>query len=111
MEMGVVIEAEEPYIGPDGIKRVFLSTKSPLKDEMGRIIGVIGVSRDITDRKRAEAAGCTAVTVSRATGRCICYLEAVLGWSRSPARRKLSRMQREVFNQRQARVEYATPRR
>jgi PAS domain S-box-containing protein len=34
--------------------RTFLSTKTPLRDEAGNIIGLVGVSQDITDRKAAE---------------------------------------------------------
>src|SRR5262249_28510466 len=34
--------------------RVFLSTKSPYFDEKGAIIGLISISADITERKRAE---------------------------------------------------------
>ncbi len=36
--------------------RTFLSTKSPLRDRSGNITGVVGVARDISDRKQAEAA-------------------------------------------------------
>lgn len=35
--------------------RVFLSTKSPHRDERGAIVGLIGISKDITERKQAEA--------------------------------------------------------
>ena len=35
-------------------KRVFLATKGPLHDEAGQIIGIFGISRDITERKQAE---------------------------------------------------------
>jgi PAS domain S-box-containing protein len=53
MSTGETIVAEEP-VSKEGQTRVFLSTKSPFRDEEGRIAGVIGVSRDITDRKRVE---------------------------------------------------------
>ena len=34
--------------------RTYLTTKAPHRDHEGRIIGVLGISVDITDRKRAE---------------------------------------------------------
>ncbi len=34
--------------------RTFLVTKSPLRDEQGRVMGLIGVATDITDRKQAQ---------------------------------------------------------
>ncbi|MBI1734465.1 MAG: response regulator [Candidatus Rokubacteria bacterium] len=34
--------------------RTFLSTKAPYRDADGRIIGVLGITRDITARRRAE---------------------------------------------------------
>ncbi|NTU60359.1 MAG: PAS domain-containing protein [Deltaproteobacteria bacterium] len=37
-------------------QRVFLATKGPLHDAEGNVVGVFGVSRDITERKRAEEA-------------------------------------------------------
>ena len=37
-------------------ERVFLGTKGPLYDEDGKIIGIFGVSRDITEQKAADAA-------------------------------------------------------
>jgi PAS domain S-box-containing protein len=40
----------------DGDKKVFFSTKGPYRDEAGVVQGVIGISRDITDRKKAEQA-------------------------------------------------------
>ena len=44
--------------GPDdeaaAPERTYLTTKSPLRDEQGRILGLIGVATDITERKRAQ---------------------------------------------------------
>ena len=39
-----------------GETRVFLTTKTPLRDPAGAIVGIIGVARDITERKAAEEA-------------------------------------------------------
>ncbi|MCF8503115.1 MAG: PAS domain S-box protein, partial [Rhodospirillum sp.] len=40
----------------DGHRALHETIKTPLKDEEGRIIGVLGLARDITDRKRIEEA-------------------------------------------------------
>ncbi|MFZ4536625.1 PAS domain S-box protein [Propionivibrio sp.] len=45
---------EETLSTSDG-ERTFLATKGPLRDEDGRDIGIFGISRDITERKKAEA--------------------------------------------------------
>lgn len=52
MESGQTEVVEE---SPDGI-RTFLGTKAPYRNEAGEIIGLIGISNDITDRKRSEVA-------------------------------------------------------
>jgi C4-dicarboxylate-specific signal transduction histidine kinase len=38
-----------------GVTRTYLATKAPYRDERGEIVGTIGISHDISDRKRAEA--------------------------------------------------------
>jgi two-component system sensor histidine kinase/response regulator len=45
----------EQDIGAPDQLRTFLVTKGPLHDENGQVVGVFGISRDITERKRAEA--------------------------------------------------------
>lgn len=47
--------AEEPYLYKDGKKAIFLSKKTPLRDERGEIIGIVGISFDITDQKEKES--------------------------------------------------------
>ncbi|MGZ5581083.1 MAG: PAS domain-containing protein [Methylobacter sp.] len=37
-------------------KRIFLTTKGPLRDSDGNVIGTFGIARNITERKRTEAA-------------------------------------------------------
>jgi PAS domain S-box-containing protein len=47
-------EVLEERVGSDHDIRTWLSTKSPLRDEAGQIIGLVGLSQDITARKAAE---------------------------------------------------------
>jgi len=54
MATGKARTAEEELDTPGG-RRIFLATKGPLRDAGGKIVGTFGISRDITDRKRAEA--------------------------------------------------------
>ncbi len=49
-----LINREEPTVNPDGEKRWLLTTKVPLRDHQGMITGIVGINRDITERKRAE---------------------------------------------------------
>lgn len=55
MQSGTAAVLEEIFQTSNGV-RVFLSTKVPYRDADGRIIGLIGVTRDITGRKLAEKA-------------------------------------------------------
>jgi PAS domain S-box-containing protein len=45
---------EEPVVDSKGNRQCVLTNKVPWKDGQGRIVGLIGVSRDITERKLAE---------------------------------------------------------
>jgi len=47
---------EERVALPGAASKVFLSTKFPWLDVTGGVLGLIGISRDITDRKAAEEA-------------------------------------------------------
>jgi PAS domain S-box-containing protein len=50
-----VLEMEEQTLWPDHPPSWTLTTKMPLYDAAGRIVGIFGLSRDITARKRVEA--------------------------------------------------------
>ena len=45
---------EEPAVLQDGSKAIFLSNKIPLHNRRGKIIGMAGISIDITERKQVE---------------------------------------------------------
>lgn len=49
-----IVEKEERETWPDGHETWVLSTKLPLRDHQGKIIGTMGISREITERKRVE---------------------------------------------------------
>ena len=51
-----LIEKEETLIRRDGSKQVILTTKLPFRDSTGKIVGLLGYGRDITERKQAEEA-------------------------------------------------------
>lgn len=52
----MIIDREEPFVAADGRERTLLTTKLPLRDGSGAITGLVGLSKDITDRKLADAA-------------------------------------------------------
>jgi PAS domain S-box-containing protein len=50
-----LIDKEEYVIGAGGEKSWILTTKVPLRGEDDELVGLVGVSRDITERRQAEA--------------------------------------------------------
>ncbi len=50
----LVLDSGETMTIEEGTERTYLVTKSPLRDEQGRILGLIGVATDITERKQAQ---------------------------------------------------------
>jgi len=53
---GKAITRERWAIRPDGRKVLLQTVKAPLYNETGNFIGLVGVSRDITERQKAEDA-------------------------------------------------------
>jgi PAS domain S-box-containing protein len=49
-----LLKREEYVIGEQGQQKWLLTSKLPLRDENGGIIGLIGIGRDITENKEAE---------------------------------------------------------
>jgi GAF domain-containing protein len=50
-----VINREELLVNVSGQSRWLLTSKLPLRDNEGRITGIVGIGRDITERKHAES--------------------------------------------------------
>ncbi|MFA4860772.1 PAS domain S-box protein [Methanoregula sp.] len=56
METGIPkLNFEEPQIRPDGSQAWLLTSKVPLRNKAGEVIGVLGIYEDITERKKAES--------------------------------------------------------
>lgn len=54
MREGVTRAVEEDLVLPDGRLTHWLSVKTPFTDPDGNLLGIIGVSLDVTERRRAE---------------------------------------------------------
>src|SRR5690242_17113705 len=50
-----IVGVEEREVWPDGRETWVSTTKAPLRNRQGKVIGIFGMSRDITARKAAEA--------------------------------------------------------
>jgi len=51
-----LIDQESTMVSPDGRERTVSTTKLPFRDSQGRICGLVGIGRDITERRQAEEA-------------------------------------------------------
>jgi PAS domain S-box-containing protein len=56
LKTGKTNHGEEKHLSQNGEMSFFDVTKSPIFDEQGEIVGLVGVSRDITTRKKTEEA-------------------------------------------------------
>ncbi len=54
LQVGHTQTFEEQVTLPDGREALFLSTKGPLFDPSGSVVGLFGIARDVTERKLAE---------------------------------------------------------
>jgi PAS domain S-box-containing protein len=48
------VQTDEDVAAAAGVTRTYLTTKGPYRDTQGVVLGVIGIARDISERKRAE---------------------------------------------------------
>ncbi len=56
MNTGQIFSLEEQLPMPDGTIRWFSTTKTPMYDEAGQVIGTTGISMEVSDRRHAEEA-------------------------------------------------------
>jgi PAS domain S-box-containing protein len=54
METRIAQQVEEKVAFPDGTEAWWHSSKAPILDDRGEVIGLVGASVDITERRRAE---------------------------------------------------------
>ena len=51
-----LVNKSEPRLDPTGNPKTLLTTKIPLKDSRGQVLGLVGISRDVTEHMHAEEA-------------------------------------------------------
>ena len=105
-----LLNLEERETWPDRPDTWVATTKLPLRDAAGNIIGTFGVSRDITDRKRAEEALAQAYAeVEKQVAERTAALQQEVA-ERERIQEESVRLQQEVIDaQRQALQELSTP--
>ncbi|MCS7115149.1 MAG: GAF domain-containing protein [Nitrososphaerota archaeon] len=54
LKRGTIVRAEEQATNDKGEKKFFETIKAPIYDSKGNIVGIVGVGRDITERKLME---------------------------------------------------------
>ena len=54
MESGEILRVEEVFTTADGAERIFQGTKAPMRDSDGAIVGVVGVTSDVTEHSQAQ---------------------------------------------------------
>ena len=64
-----IVDKEEKETWPDGHTTWAATTKLPLLDEGGRVVGTFGISRDITEKKQAQEAMAAAKEAAVAANR------------------------------------------
>ena len=64
-----LVNREELLIDPSGHQKWLLTTKLPLRDSSGTVFGLVGMSHDITERKRMEEQWCQAKDTADAANR------------------------------------------
>ena len=50
-----MVNLEEPQSGPNGEERILWTSKLPLQDEHGQVVGMVGIFSDVTEHRRAES--------------------------------------------------------
>ncbi len=51
---GALINKDEPHVDKNGVPHAVVTTKIPMRDTQGQVIGLVGISHDITERKLVE---------------------------------------------------------
>jgi len=69
VDSGEGVHREEPGRNSNGDEFVILTSKIPLRDNAGKVIGLAGIGRDITQRVRAEEAAALALRAAESANK------------------------------------------